>query len=98
MIAEFVQAGGEAEGSSASSGFLGFVVFFALALAVWFLVRNMTGRLRRMNYAETQRTQDAPVEPADPSAAVAGLAPAAPDAERNPEQAPPEAPKGPPGD
>ncbi|MFN8097221.1 MAG: hypothetical protein U0Q21_02900 [Dermatophilaceae bacterium] len=33
-----------------SSGFLGFVVVFALAVAVYLLVRNLTGRLRRMNY------------------------------------------------
>ncbi|HNQ06854.1 MAG TPA: hypothetical protein PKH97_06670 [Tetrasphaera sp.] len=93
MIAEFVLAGGEADGSSASSGFLGFVVFFALALAVWFLVRNMTGRLRRMNYAETQRTQDAPAEPDDATAAEADeRAGAAPGAKPDPDQAPPEAP------
>ncbi|MEI2778712.1 MAG: hypothetical protein V9G19_22640 [Tetrasphaera sp.] len=33
-----------------SSGFLGFLVIFLLALAVYLLVRNMTARLRRMNY------------------------------------------------
>ncbi len=33
-----------------SSGFLGFVVVFCLAIAVYLLVRNLTVRLRRMNY------------------------------------------------
>ncbi|MBK6888045.1 MAG: hypothetical protein IPH03_17385 [Tetrasphaera sp.] len=33
-----------------SSGFLGFIVVFVLALAVYLLVRNLTARLRRMNY------------------------------------------------
>lgn len=89
MIAAFALAGGQADGSSASGGFLGFLVFFALALAVWFLVRNMTGRLRRMNYAESQRVQDA-VAPAD--AAEAG-----PDGPEAP-QPPSAAPKSPPGD
>ena len=33
-------------------GFLAFVVFFVLALALWLLMRNMFTRLRRMNLAE----------------------------------------------
>ena len=42
----------KADPTSVSAGFLGFVVFFALAIALWLLIRNMTGRLRRMNYAK----------------------------------------------
>ena len=33
-----------ADPETAASGFLGFVVFFLLALAIWFLGRNLTAR------------------------------------------------------
>lgn len=36
-------------------GFWGFVAFFVLAIALWLLVRNMSGRLRRMAYRERER-------------------------------------------
>ncbi|MDN5766665.1 MAG: hypothetical protein L0H96_21885 [Humibacillus sp.] len=36
-------------------GFWGFVAFFVMAIALWLLVRNMSGRLRRMAYQERQR-------------------------------------------
>lgn len=39
-----------ADPETAASGFMGFFVFFLLALAIWFLGRNLTGRLRRMNH------------------------------------------------
>lgn len=33
-------------------GFLAFVAFFILALALWFLMRNMNARMRRMSYRQ----------------------------------------------
>ncbi len=36
-------------------GFWGFVAFFVMAIALWLLVRNMSGRLRRMAYQERER-------------------------------------------
>ena len=33
-------------------GFLAFVAFFLLALALWFLMRNMNARMRRMSYRQ----------------------------------------------
>ena len=33
-------------------GFLAFVAFFVLALALWFLMRNMNARMRRMSYRQ----------------------------------------------
>ena len=33
-------------------GFLSFVAFFLLALALWFLMRNMNARMRRMSYRQ----------------------------------------------
>jgi hypothetical protein len=36
-------------------GALAFVIMFVLAVAIWFLLRNLTGRLRRMRYREEQR-------------------------------------------
>ena len=33
-------------------GFLAFLAFFLLALALWFLMRNMNARMRRMSYRQ----------------------------------------------
>ena len=46
-------------------GFLAFIAFFVLALALWFLMRNMNARMRRMSY----RQQQAHRGPNDPQAA-----------------------------
>ena len=35
-------------------GFYAFVGFFLLALALWFLMRNMNARMRRMSYRQHQ--------------------------------------------
>lgn len=53
---------------SVTPGLLGFLVVFVLALATWLLLRNMTGRLRRMRFREEQRIkseQDKPMTPDD---------------------------------
>jgi hypothetical protein len=44
-----------------SPGILGFLAFFFLAIALYFLVRSMNGRLRRMNFraAEIEAAQAA---------------------------------------
>lgn len=47
-----------------TAGLGGFLVLFALALAVWFLGRDLTRRLRRMNRAEEQRRSVAPADDA----------------------------------
>ena len=33
-------------------GFLAFVAFFVLALILWFLMKNMNARMRRMSYRQ----------------------------------------------
>ena len=33
-------------------GFLAFLAFFLLAVALWFLMRNMNARMRRMSYRQ----------------------------------------------
>lgn len=38
-------------------GIWGFIAFFVLALALWFLVRNMNNRLRRMAYRDRDRAE-----------------------------------------
>lgn len=38
-------------------GALAFVIMFVLAVAIWLLLRNLTGRLRRMRYREEQRVR-----------------------------------------
>ncbi|HET9021182.1 MAG TPA: hypothetical protein VFN34_04805 [Ornithinibacter sp.] len=43
-------------------GFLAFVAFFLLALALWFLMRNMNARMRRMSYRQ-QRAHRGPDDP-----------------------------------
>ncbi len=55
---------------SVTPGLLGFLVVFVLALVTWLLLRNLTGRLRRMRYREEQRLaseQDKPMTPDDDS-------------------------------
>lgn len=44
------------------SGFLAFLAFLGLALALWFLMRNMNARMRRMSYRQQAagRTRDQP--------------------------------------
>ena len=45
---------------SVTPGLAGFLVVFVLAVATWLLLRNMTGRLRRMRFREQERNrQDA---------------------------------------
>ena len=43
-------------------GFLAFLAFFLLALALWFLMRNMNARMRRMSYRQqlAHRGRDEP--------------------------------------
>ncbi|MBD3783694.1 MAG: hypothetical protein IE926_12210, partial [Micrococcales bacterium] len=45
-----------------STGFLAFVAFVVLALALWFLMRNMNARMRRMSYRQqaAHRGKDEP--------------------------------------
>ena len=38
-------------------GLWGFIAFFVLALALWLLMRNMNGRMRRMAYRERERLE-----------------------------------------
>jgi hypothetical protein len=49
------QPGGMPDPDIVTPGALGFVIMFLLAVAIWFLLRNLTGRLRRMRYREEQR-------------------------------------------
>lgn len=42
--------GGTLDPNSVSPGLTGFLVTFGLAVAVWFLARNLVGRLRRLNH------------------------------------------------
>ncbi len=42
-----------------TAGLGGFLAFFFLALALYFLMRNMNARLRRMAYREEQETKAA---------------------------------------
>ncbi|GAB3594819.1 hypothetical protein GCM10027446_19200 [Angustibacter peucedani] len=57
----------EPDPSSVTPGVLGFLVVFLLAIATWLLLRNMTGRLRRMKFREEQRLA-AEQSPAPPQA------------------------------
>ncbi|MGL5819921.1 MAG: hypothetical protein ACRCYR_20365 [Phycicoccus sp.] len=57
-------------------GIISFLAFFALAVALWFLMRNMNARMRRMSYRQRQAglgkddpqagSDDGPVGEADP--------------------------------
>jgi hypothetical protein len=58
----------EAPTADGGPGFLAFLAFFLLALALWFLMRNMNARMRRMSYRQqaAHRGKDDPqAGPAD---------------------------------
>ena len=57
------------ESVDVTAGLGGFLAFFLLALALYFLMRNMNARLRRMAYREEQEAR----------AAAEGLSPVKPD-------------------
>ncbi len=40
------------ESTTSTQGFLAFLAFALLALALWFLMRNMNARMRRMSYRQ----------------------------------------------
>ncbi|MDQ2755898.1 MAG: hypothetical protein M3Y71_04965 [Actinomycetota bacterium] len=47
--------GGGTPSTDIGPGLGAFVAFFALALLLWLLMRNMNGRMRRMAYTERER-------------------------------------------
>ncbi len=51
------------ESVAVTAGLGGFVSFFLLAVALYFLMRNMSGRMRRMAYREEQEAREAQIEP-----------------------------------
>lgn len=44
--------------STIGPGLGAFIAFFVLAVALWLLMRNMNGRMRRMAYKEQQRVAE----------------------------------------
>ncbi|WP_374968337.1 hypothetical protein [Terrabacter sp. BE26] len=46
-------------------GIWGFLAFFVLAVALWFLVRNMNSRLRRMAYRDRDEANQVHTDDAD---------------------------------
>jgi HAMP domain-containing protein len=65
-----------AESVDVTAGLGGFLAFFLLALALYFLMRNMNARLRRMAYRAEQEAKEAdgdpPADPLDPSGPKGG--------------------------
>ena len=70
----------EAPTADGGPGFLAFLAFFLLALALWFLMRNMNARMRRMSYRQqaAHRGKDDPQAALGPGGAVGAHRPAAP--------------------
>ena len=71
----------EAPTADGGPGFLAFLAFFLLALALWFLMRNMNARMRRMSYRQqaAHRGNDEPqATPEDLEAERDGLLPVPP--------------------
>ena len=64
----------EAPTADGGPGFLAFLAFFLLALALWFLMRNMNARMRRMSYRQqaAHRGKDDPQVAQGELAAEAG--------------------------
>jgi flagellar biosynthesis/type III secretory pathway M-ring protein FliF/YscJ len=74
VVTQFVT---QPDPDSVTPGVAGFLVVFVLALVTWLLMRNLTGRLRRLRYREDERlaaegsaaqaadhSQDSPEDPA----------------------------------
>jgi flagellar biosynthesis/type III secretory pathway M-ring protein FliF/YscJ len=55
--------------SSIGPGLGAFIAFFVLAIALWLLMRNMNGRMRRMAYKEQQRVAELEAKEAERDAA-----------------------------
>ena len=55
--------------TSIGPGLGAFIAFFVLAIALWLLMRNMNGRMRRMAYKEQQRVADLEAKDAEREAA-----------------------------
>ena len=55
--------------SSIGPGLGAFIAFFVLAIALWLLMRNMNGRMRRMAYREQQRVAELEAKQAERDAA-----------------------------
>lgn len=53
------------EDSKVTPGLLGFLVVAALAAATWLLVRSMSRHLKKINFAERDRTEVAPPDPSE---------------------------------
>jgi hypothetical protein len=54
-VSPTTQPGAMPDPDIVTPGALAFVIMFVLAVAIWLLLRNLTGRLRRMRYREEQR-------------------------------------------
>jgi len=65
------------ESVDVTAGLGGFLAFFLLALALYFLMRNMNGRLRRLAYREEQEAKEAqePEEAEEPTDSPPGEKP-----------------------
>lgn len=55
------------ESVDVTAGLGGFLAFFLLAVALYFLMRNMNGRLRRLAYREEQEATRATGATGEPS-------------------------------
>lgn len=75
----------DAESVNVTPGLGGFVAFFLLAVALYFLMRNMNARLRRMAYREEQEAKAVESDPGPDRADSSG-----PD--RGPEDGPEDGP------
>ena len=61
------------ESVDVTAGLGGFLAFFLLAVALYFLMRNMNARMRRMAYrAEQEAKQAGPHDESDPDEAGSG--------------------------
>jgi hypothetical protein len=65
-------------------GVAGFLAVFLLAVALWFLMRNMNSRMRRMAYRERDRLAQEEQSRAEARPAVRGGGPDAPEGPHDP--------------
>ncbi|NEC67389.1 hypothetical protein [Streptomyces sp. SID9727] len=59
----------ELDKNKVTPGVLGFIVFAALAVGVWALMKSMNRHMGRVNFEETPEAEPASEEPAEPVSA-----------------------------
>ncbi|MDT0477431.1 hypothetical protein RM863_35445 [Streptomyces sp. DSM 41014] len=71
-MAHLVPLAKEVDENKVTPGVLGFIVFAAMALAVWGLMKSMSRHMNRVDFKEPEKSEVRPAASADVSSTSAG--------------------------